>query len=77
MLCRLKILMRATFFFGRYKEKRIFGLRSIDGGVLDDRDAAADLRADCSVSSITSLLCPCSKASIIGPPQQRGSTISS
>ncbi len=44
MLCRLKILMMATIFFGRYKEKRIFWLRSIDGGVLDDRDAAADLR---------------------------------
>ena len=44
MLCRLKILMMATISFGRYKEKRIFWLRSIDGGVLDDRDAAADLR---------------------------------
>ena len=44
MLCRLKILMMATIFFGLYKEKRIFWLRSIDGGVLDDRDAAADLR---------------------------------
>ena len=43
MLCRLKILMMATIFFGLYKEKRIFWLRSIDGGVLDDRDAAADL----------------------------------
>lgn len=44
MLCRLKILMMATIFFGRYKEKRIFWLRIIDGGVLDDRDAATDLR---------------------------------